>query len=241
MLRLSKIVKSYKETGALSENVSVVGFLDDKVFLTKGGDVGVVLRVEGVDYECLDHKQTDSLTKRLESALRLLGPQYRVYQILFKSSGETIPHGEYDNPVVRQAVDDRSAYFEQKAGELYSLQIYYVILYEGTAHHRSITGTIARLASEPKGAAEELKGLLSSKKQTLLIGGTIEKQHRTLLHQVRSLILQLSDFVLIETCGKHEAFKVLKRLLNFSSAKFEHARLKYDTHVDYFLADSALE
>ena len=134
MLRLSKIVKSYKETGALNEHVAIFGFLDDKVFLTKGGDVGVVLRVEGVDYECLDHKQTDSLTKRLESALRLLGPQYRVYQILFKASGETIPHGEYANPVVRQAVDDRTAYFERKAGELYSLQIYYVILYEGTAH-----------------------------------------------------------------------------------------------------------
>ena len=102
----------------------------------------MVLRVEGVDYECLDHKQTDSLTKRLESALRLLGPQFRVYQILFKSSGETIPHGEYDNPVVRQAVDDRTAYFERKAGELYSLQIYYVILYEGIGHHRRL-GTSA--------------------------------------------------------------------------------------------------
>src|SRR5260370_36271100 len=137
MLRLCKIVKSSKERVALSANGSVCGLLGDHAFLAKGGDVGVVLRVEGVDYECLDHKQTDSLTKRLESALRLLGPQYRVYQILFKSSGETIPHGQYDNPVVRQAVDDRTAYFERKAGELYSLQIYYVILYEGMAHHRS--------------------------------------------------------------------------------------------------------
>lgn len=118
MLRLSKIVKNYKETGALNENVSIYGFLDDQVFLTKGGDVGVVLRVEGVDYECLDHKQTDSLTKRLESALRLLGSQFRVYQLLFKSSGETIPHVSYENPVVRQAVDERIEYFEKKADNL---------------------------------------------------------------------------------------------------------------------------
>src|SRR6266481_167839 len=76
MLRLSKIVKNYKETGALNENVSVYGFLDDQVFLTKGGDVGVVLSVEGVDYECLDYRQTDNLTKRLESALRLMGSQF---------------------------------------------------------------------------------------------------------------------------------------------------------------------
>src|SRR5207249_6210903 len=53
--------------------------------------------------------------------------------------------------------------------------------------------------------------------------------------------LQLSDFVNIEVGGKQEAFTVLKRLLNFSSIKIEPAHLKYDTHVDYYLADSALE
>jgi type IV secretion system protein VirB4 len=241
MLRLSKIVKNYEETGALNENVSVYGFLDDQVFLTKGGHVGVVLRVEGVDYECLDHKQTDSLTKRLESALRLLGPQFRVYQLLFKASGETIPHGAYDNPVVKQAVDDRAVFFEKKAGELYSLRIYYVILYEGAKHHAKLSRSLQRLASEPKEAIEELQGFLSSKKQTILIGSAIEKQHRLLLHQVRSLILHLSDFVMIEMSSRQDTFTVLKRLLNFSPLKIEHARLKYDTHVDYFLADSALE
>ena len=46
MLRLSKIVKNYKETGALNENVSVYGFVDEHVFLTKAGDLGVVLEVE---------------------------------------------------------------------------------------------------------------------------------------------------------------------------------------------------
>lgn len=241
LLKLSKIVKNYKETGALNENVSIYGFLDDQVFLTKGGDVGMVLRVEGVDYECLDHKQTDSLTKRLESALRLLGPQFRVYQLLFKSSGETIPHGAYDNPVVKQAVADRTAHFEKKAGDLYSLQIHYVILYEGGRHQDTLSGTIKRLAAEPRGIVEELKGFFSSKKQTALIGNAIEKQHRLLLHQVSSLILQLSDFVKIDVCEKQQAFAALKRLLNFSPTKIEHARLKYNTHVDYFLSDSSLE
>src|SRR5436305_5643365 len=170
MLRLSKIVKSYKETGALNEHVAIFGFLDEQVFLTKGGDVGVVLRVEGVDYECLDHKQTDSLTKRLESALRLLGPQYRVYQILFKSSGETIPHIGYENPVVKQAVDERIEYFERKAGELYSLRIYYVILYEGARHHAKLSRNLQRLASDPRQGIEELKGFFSTRKQTVLIG-----------------------------------------------------------------------
>jgi type IV secretion/conjugal transfer VirB4 family ATPase len=241
MLKLYKVVKNNKETGALNENVSVYGFLDDQVFLTKGGDVGVVLRVEGVDYECLDYKQTDGLTKRLESALRLLGSQFRLYQLLFKSNRETIPHEAYENPVVKQAVDERIAYFEKKAGELYSMRIYYVILYEGGRHQAKLSRSLGRLASEPKQAFEELKGFFSSKKQTVLIGSAVEKQHRMLLHQTHSLILQLSDFVKIEIEDKQQAFTVLKRLLNFSPVKIEHARLKYDTHVDYYLADSALE
>jgi type IV secretion system protein VirB4 len=241
MLRLSKIVKNYKETGSLNENVSVFGFLDDHVFLTKGGDAGVVLRVEGVDYECLDYKQTDELAKRVESALRLLGPQFRVYQLLFKSSGETIPSGTHNNPVVKQAVDERTAFFEKKAGELYSLRIYYVILYEGVKHQVKLSRSLVGLTSEPKQALGELKGFFSRNKQTVLVGDSIEKQHRLLLNQVRSLTVQLSDFVKIDISDKQEAFAVLKRLLNFSPLKIDHARLKYDTHVDYFLADSALE
>jgi hypothetical protein len=47
---------------------------------------------------------------------------------------------------------------------------------------------------------------------------------------VRSLILQVSDFVKMEAIEKQESFVVLKRLLNFSAMKIEHARLKYDTH-----------
>ncbi len=34
MFKLSRIVKNYKETGALNENVSVYGFLDDQVSLS---------------------------------------------------------------------------------------------------------------------------------------------------------------------------------------------------------------
>jgi hypothetical protein len=54
MLKLKRIVKSYKETGALNEHLGVFGFVDGHTFITKAGDLGMVLQVEGVDYECLD-------------------------------------------------------------------------------------------------------------------------------------------------------------------------------------------
>ena len=51
MFRLTKALKSYREAGPLNEQINLLGFIDDHVFLTKSGDLGVVLSVSGVDYE----------------------------------------------------------------------------------------------------------------------------------------------------------------------------------------------
>ena len=71
MLKLQRIFKNYQETGSFNEQVNLYGFIDSNVFLTKTGDMGVVLEVHGVDYECLDGNALDGITKRLESALKL--------------------------------------------------------------------------------------------------------------------------------------------------------------------------
>ena len=49
-------------------------------FVTKAGDVGVVYRLQGQDYEGLDHAQRRHVVHRFEAALRLLGERSRVYQ-----------------------------------------------------------------------------------------------------------------------------------------------------------------
>src|SRR5271166_5308276 len=104
MLRLSRIFKNYNETGSLSEQINLYGFIGPHVFLTKSGEVGVILEVRGVDYECLDDAAIDGLTKRLESALKLFGEDYRIYQYLFKRNNPGIPHTHYGNEVVDTAI-----------------------------------------------------------------------------------------------------------------------------------------
>ncbi len=84
MLKLQRIFKNYEETGSLSEQINLYGFIGPEVFLTKSGETGIVLEVKGVDFECLDRAAIDGLTKRLESALRLFDENCRVYQYLFK-------------------------------------------------------------------------------------------------------------------------------------------------------------
>src|SRR6266446_17577 len=119
MLRLSRIFKNYNETGSLNEQINLYGFIGPNVFLTKSGEVGVILEVRGIDYECLDGASIDAFTKRLESALRLFDENYRVYQYLFKRNNPGISYKLYGNPIVDAAIRNRIAYLASKSDQLF--------------------------------------------------------------------------------------------------------------------------
>jgi type IV secretion/conjugal transfer VirB4 family ATPase len=53
--------------------------------------------------------------------------------------------------------------------------------------------------------------------------------------------VQVNDFLPVESLDRQEAFRVLKKLLNFAPHKLEFARLKHDTFLDYYLCESQLE
>ena len=65
MLRLAKVIKPWKESAALNAHINLYGFWNATTFLTKSGDVGMVLRVPGVDYESLERSQQAYAVKRL--------------------------------------------------------------------------------------------------------------------------------------------------------------------------------
>ena len=136
MLRLDRLSKDFREAGALNQQINLYGFIDEHTFLTKTGDVGVLLEVQGLDYESLDSASVDTYTKRLESAMRLFDDRCRLYQYLFKRNRQTIPHETYENAVVNAAIQTRIGYLESQADHLYSLTIYYAILFEGFRYHR---------------------------------------------------------------------------------------------------------
>src|SRR5713226_5972886 len=167
MLRLKRIFKNYVETGSLNEQVNLYGFIGPEVFLTKTGVLGLILEVRGVDYECLDGAAIDALTKRLESALKLFGDDYPVYQYLFKRNNETIPYKLYGNPVVDAAIQNRIAYLGSKADTLFSLSIYYVILLEGAHISHSLGNTLAQFPKHPRKSLAELSARFFAKTQVL--------------------------------------------------------------------------
>jgi type IV secretion/conjugal transfer VirB4 family ATPase len=241
MLRLKRIFQNYDETGSLNERINLYGFIDANVFLTKTGDLGLVLEVPGVDYECLGQDAVDGLTKRLESALKLFDENYRVYQYLFKRNSPAIPHKLYGKPVVDAAISSRIAYLAGKADSLFSVAIYFVVFFEGFAYARNLAAVLAEFSKRPKETLRELLGSFSTRKQTVLMEREVQRARVALERKAQSFLLQVSDFLPARLLEKQEAFRVLQRTLNFASPKIELAKLRYDAFLDWQVAESHLE
>jgi type IV secretion system protein TrbE len=241
MLRLGRIFKNYEEAGSLNGQINLYGFLSDQVFLTKSGELGVMLEVRGVDYECLDGSSIDALTKRLESAFRLFDENYRIYQYLFKRNNPGIPYQLYGSAVVDAAILNRIRYLESKSDKLFSLSLYYVVLFAGSRSARTIASVLAEIPERPLAALGELRAWFSTQKQVVLQERELSRAESVLLQKTRSFLLQVADFVSVRIVNKEDAFRVFTQILNFAPQKIEHARLKHDTFLDYYVCGSHLE
>ena len=151
MLRLDKLLKHWKESAELCDHINLYGFWSDTAFLTKSGDLGMVLKVSGVDYESLDYDEQEYAVKRLEAALKNFGSGFRVYQYLFKTNHPDIPFADYDHPIVQAGVDRRRELFQEKADRLFQIEIYYCVLIEGSRSKSGIRAAIRQLFSDPTG------------------------------------------------------------------------------------------
>jgi type IV secretion system protein TrbE len=241
MLKLARIVKNYQEAGALNGQINLYGFLSDQVFLAKSGELGVILEVRGVDYECLDGASIDALTKRLESAFRLFDENYRIYQYLFKRNNPCVPYQLYGNAIVDAAILNRIRYLEAKSDRLFSLSLYYVVLFEGSRTARTNTNLLAEIPERPLEAFGELRAWFSTQKQIVLEERELSRTESILLQKTRSFLLQVGDFVSVRLLDKQDVFRVLTQILNFAPQKIEQARLKHDTFLDYYVSGSHLE
>ena len=174
MLRLSRVIKPWKESAALNDHINLYGFWNQTAFLTKSGDLGIVLHVEGVDYESLDHGEQEYAVKRLEAALKAFGPGFRVYQYLFKTNRPEIPFASYADPVVEAAIDQRRKLFEAKRDSLFQIEIFYVVLIEGARSKQGVAAALARFAHDPAGAMNELGAQFIGNRMKALLRSQIE-------------------------------------------------------------------
>jgi type IV secretion system protein VirB4 len=241
MLNLDTIRKQFREAGALHAHLNLFGFWDEGTFITKSGDPGVVLRVTGIDYESLDSTARDLAVKRLEAALRVFDDKTRIYQLLFKRQADGVPASAHPNPLVQAAVEQRTAYLNERARDLYALEIYFVLIRERSGAESHVSGAARRARRDFFGAGRDLVRSFASEKTKVLFAEQIDREARQLQHRTRSFIKQLEDLLQIEMLEAHDAFRVLHQLVNLGQGRRENARLIASHSLDLQLADAEIE
>jgi type IV secretory pathway VirB4 component len=240
VLRLDRVIKSWKESGALNSQINLYGFWNEQTFLTKSGDLGIVLRLQGVDYESLDQAAQEYAVKRLEAAFKIFGPGFHAYQYLFKTNRPTVPFQDYVDPVVQAAVDQRKQFFAHKLDQLFTVEIFFAVLIEGTRSKTGISAALARFPQDPNGGLQELKAQFSNDKRKFLLREQIEADLLKLEPRTHSLVRQLSDLVQIDILGQNDSFRFFRRLLNYDSWRIDG--LPSSSHfLDYQVANSDVE
>jgi type IV secretion system protein VirB4 len=240
MLRIDKVIKAWKDSAALNDHINLYGQWSETTFLTKSGDVGMVLRVAGVDYESLDHASQEYAVKRLEAALKAFGPGFHVYQYLFKSNCPDIPFAQYDDPVVQTEVNHRREFFASKRDRLYQIKIFYCILLRAAHAKTGIGPALSHLLSNPLRAFQEFKAQFSSSGMRSLLRCEIERDRALLEQRVEAFVRQLSDFVSIEVLNERGQLRFFRRLLNFDIWRIAGNPRK-SQYLDFQVGNSDIE
>jgi type IV secretion system protein VirB4 len=240
MLRLDKVIKPWRESAALNDHINLYGFWNKTAFLTKSGDVGMVLGVPGVDYESLDHSEQEYAVKRLEAALKAFGPSFHVYQYLFKSNRPEIPFAKYDDPIVEAAIDQRRQFFEAKRDRLYQVEIFYAIVLEGPRSKSGVGAAFAQFFRDPAGAIAELRKQFTSNSMKTLLRSQIETALSTLEQKVQAFSRQLADFMQIEVLNQQGQFRFFRRLLNYDEWRIA-GKPQSTQFLDYQVVNSDIE
>ena len=241
MHKVEHITKDWKEAGSFAAQMNLYGFWDEHSFLSKSGDLGSVLSIGGIDYESLDHAGLDYATKRLEAAFRSLDDKCRLYQILFKRNDPVIPHAEYENPLVRAAVEQRAAFLKSKSDRLYSIEIFWVVMVDGSYQKTGLLHALSQLPKDPRSSLRALRALFSANRERSLLYEQIERDRLRLQQKVNSLSGQLNDLMTVGLPGAEETFRILRRLVNLRPAKIDDAPLCDARHLDWQVCDSELE
>ena len=87
---------------------------------------------------------------------------------------------------------------------------------------------------------QAIRAWLSADHTRQLLETELDRAIGTLHHKAQAFEVQNSDIGL-ERLTKADAFGLFRQLVNYDPAAIDAARLTYDTHLDYFVPDSAID
>ena len=237
MVDLRRIFKDYRDSGAFHALVPVQAALGGGVFVTKSGDLLMLLALGGSGHECLDPGQTEHVSRRFESVLQTLDERFRLYQYLLKRQAPDLPFQHHTQPIVEEATRNRMAYLGGKSESIYGFESYLAVVYEGwrpqIGWRTGVSGT------GQSGAA--ISRRLSTDRTLSALERDLDTAREFLVNKVSGFVIQCRDFIDIRALDERQGFRFLRTLLNYTPHKNEGVRLKHASFVDYQACGSALE
>ena len=204
MLRLSRILKDYQDAGTVIGLISLWGFVDDRVFLTKAGALGVAFKLSPPDGECLDRTARVASAARIAQALRQLGDDYRLYVYLLKRPVTPPSPAAHANPILRAALDERARFISSSAHSFSTCEHYFVLRHEGFARRHKWLANPWHLSSQAH--------------QTYL-AHQLDSAAAALRHQAAAFAVVLADVLRPEPLDKDGVFRFVRRLCNYVTWK----------------------
>ena len=239
MIRPQRVLKDYRESGALNALINVHAVIGPNTFVTKSGDLLAILSVPGIDDECLDTSDIEQITHQFQMALSVFNEKFRVYQYLLKRDQPNIPHHDYPNPVVQAAVRNRIDYLTHRSPPLHTIEIYWAVVYEGWRPSRSLKDQFSAWVTKPKAS---FKQMVSTDQTIEDLKQQLEQAEELLINRVNAFVIQLRDSVPAEILDTDRGYRFLRRLLNYTLHKAGKPwGLNYDQYVDFQACDSLLE
>ena len=236
-MSVGRILRDYREAGSVNGLLALWGFVDDTTFLTKAGHVGVVYRVRGVDYEGLSHRPAPgacapvrgrAATPRRALPRLSVPPQAhgrslrrRRLPAADRERGDPAPGGLPERPTRRALRPRRS--------------IWSCSTKRRTSHGAAPScGTSGRHRARRCGDGSRLSARCSSSKRswTAPSGRCTTRRRRSRCSSASSARRGSRRRTPSASSGE---------LVNYAPAVVDAARLTHDTHLDYFVADSAID
>ena len=112
--------------------------------------------------------------------------------------------------------------------------------WSSSTRHRTSFDAAPSFAASGQAPREALRAWLSTDRTLKLVESELDRAIGTLHHKAQGFEVQISDFGPARL-QKREAFRFFRELVNYEPAVVDAARLTHDTHLDYFVSDSAVD
>lgn len=242
-ITLSKIRSDHDQAGAVNERIAPCAFVSDSAALTKRGDLFTVLRLAGVDAECLDPEEVASISHRFDGAMRALDSDYRVYQYLIKRDSPEIPlpggvtlcnqtkfpsgaqQNEHKNECREDLAGARALFMEGRRSQLCSIELYLVIL---------------RLRPLQERLKASFLDQFSVRRSLRMSREDLRREVEQLQMTAEGLSVQLAGTVKPTILDNRDTVHFLRRLANLTPWKADVFGTTPENNIDQYIANSDL-